>query len=740
MNIHSPTIVAGSGPSAPGDPGEAPSGQPARDGVPALVRYWGIVQRRRWIIAALVVATLLLGFIVTLMSTPMYTATATIEIARQQDRIVNVEGVEPKTEATDLEFYQTQYSLLRARSLAERVAASLRLPQRDAFFESFGVDPEAAIARDGAPANATERLRRRQELAAEILLDHVSISPTRGSRLVDISFVAPDPSVAQQVVNIWSQEFIAASLERRFEATVYARRFLEQRLEQVRQRLEDSERRLVGYASNQQIINIGSADNSDPDAPRQERPLITENLVALNLELSRATADRIRAESRNSGNSAASLEALQNDALGALRQRRAVAAAEYASMMTRFEPDYPPAQALQSQIQQLDAAIGREETRVRQLLANNYSEARSREAALSGRVEELKSGLLDLRRRSIQYNIFQRDVDTNRELYQGLLQRYKEVGVAGGVGTNNISVVDNALMPERPSSPRLFSNILLSLLLGLALAAGVVFVLEQIDEAIKDPLDVGRVVGLPLLGTIPRPESGEENVVDMIGDRKSAVTEAYLSAQTSLQFSTDHGFPRSLTITSTQAGEGKSTSAFALAQLLGRTGNRVILIDGDMRSPSVAPILGVENERGLSNFLAGDDNLDDMIVRSERHNLSALLAGPLPPSAAELLTGPRLEQLISKLLTSFDHVIIDSPPVLGLADAPLIARRVEGVVIAIQAGGARASNIRTAISRLEAAGAPILGIVLTKFDARKTTYGYGYEYGYGYGSSEAKPA
>jgi succinoglycan biosynthesis transport protein ExoP len=743
MILHNPTAMHS--PTARPLPLEyLEDGAQGPDGrIPRLVRYWGVAIRRRWIIAAVVAVTLLLGFGVTLLTTPLYTATATIEIARQQDRIVNVEGVEPKTEATDLEFYQTQYSLLRARSLAERVAASLRLPQSDAFFVAFGVDParEGLTAGQASSLSRADQLARRQELAAEILLDHVSISPMRGSRLVAVSFTGPERVLSRNVANTWTQDFIASGLERRFGATAYARRFLEQRLEQVRQRLEASERRLVAYAAEQQIISVGSSDGTgSPDTPRIERPLIAEDLAALNQELARATGDRIRAQSRNTGNGASSTEALTNGAINVLRQRRAEVAAEYANMMSRFEPNYPPALALNSQVEQLDRAIAREEGRVRQSITNTYTEAQTRERALQGRVDELKSGLLDLRRRSIQYNIYQRDVDTNRELYQGLLQRYKEVGVAGGVGNNNISVVDAALVPDRPSSPRLLTNLLLALLLGLALSAAVVFVLEQIDDAIKDPSDLQRAIGLPVLGTVPRPENSGQDALELIGDRKSAMSEAYLSIQTNLQFSTDHGFPRAIAITSTRAGEGKSTSAYALAQQLARMSRKVILVDGDMRSPSIGSILGLSSTRGLSNFLTGDDDLATMIVSSQHHGLDALLAGPSPPSAAELLAGTRLEELITKLRLTYDHVVVDSPPVLGLADAPLIGRSVEGVVYVIEARGPRASNARTAISRLESAGAPILGAILTKFDARRATYGYGYEYGYGYGNTETNAA
>jgi len=326
-------------------------------------------------------------------------------------------------------------------------------------------------------------------------------------------------------------------------------------------------------------------------------------------------------------------------------------------------------------------------------------------------------------------------VDTNRELYNGLLQRYKEIGVAGGVGTNNVSIVDPAALPDHPSSPRLGNNLMLALLAGLALAGLVALALEQIDEGIKDPSDVVRATGLPLLGTIPK--EIDENTYELLRDPKSALSESYLSVQTALQFSTHHGVPKSLAITSTRPGEGKSTMAYAIARSLARTGRKVVLVDGDMRSPSVHRMLGIANTAGLSNVLAGDDDLAAKVMRVEDLGLWTVVAGPQPPSAAELLSGTRLHDVVSQLLQTFDHVVIDCPPVLGLADVPLIGNQVEAVVYAVQAQSARSTVIRASIARLQSASVNILGVVLTKFDSKKAHYGYGYDYGYGYGNAPA---
>ncbi|MEW6318677.1 MAG: polysaccharide biosynthesis tyrosine autokinase, partial [Pseudomonadota bacterium] len=571
----------------------------------------------------------------------------------------------------------------------------------------------------------------RQRIAGEVLLDNVGIAPTRLSRLVEIHFTSPEATFSQKVANAWSENFIQTNLERKVQATSYGRNLLQRELAQTKDRLDESQRQLVNYAEQQRIINLPAQSTSDKQT--SERSIVADELASLNNALSQATADRIDAEARFSaaGRGGQSVEALRNQAINTLRQRRAELAADYQRLMVQFEPDYPPARAIQSQIDQLDRSIAREESRVSGSVQAEYRQAAERESELRKRVEQLKSNYLDLRRRSIQYNIYQQEVDTNRALYDGLLQRFKEIGVAGGVGVNNIAIVDPADVPQDPSSPRLLLNLAVALLAGVAIGAALAFALEQMDEAIADPTEVERRLGLPLLGAVPKVEGTEPR--DALLDRKSEMVDAYLAIQTSLGFTTEHGVPKSLAVTSTRPAEGKSTTALAIATTLARGHKKVILVDGDMRSPSVHHLGGVDHDRGLSNFLAGQEDIASLTFEMRDLGFTAMSAGPIPPNAAELLTGHRLQLLIARLLESFDHVVIDSPPVMGLADAPLIASRVEGVVYAVESHGIRSSLVKTALQRLNAAQAHILGAVLTKFEARKAFHGYGYEYGYGYG-------
>lgn len=733
MNVLTPNLGAG----VPMAVTSADQTASSANQLPPIRQYLRMAFRRRYVILGAIAAMFLLGMVGTLLMTPKYTATATIEIARESSQVTNFQGVERETGLADQEFYQTQYGLLRSRSLSERVAAQLRLIDDPTFYALFRIDRKDSafqLVNGRYPATGRDV---RQRVAGEILRGNLSIAPARLSRLVEVRFTSPDPAFSAKVANAWAESYIQVNLERKIQATSYGRNLLRRQLAQQKEQLDESQRQLVAYASRERIINLPGQRGADGST--SERSIVADDLATLNSALAQATAERIAAEARYRETGAgASTEALRNPAINTLRQRRAELGAEYQRLMTQFEPSYPAAQAVKSQIDQLDRSISTEERRATGSLEADYRSAVERQRGLQVRVDQLKGSYLDLRRRSIQYNIFQQEVDTNRALYDGLLQRFKEIGVAGGVGVNNIAVVDQADVPQRPSSPRLLINLALSLIAGMVIGVGLAFALERMDEAIADPTEVEQRLGLPLLGSVPKVEG--ETPKDALLDRKSDLVDAYLAIQTNLAFTTEHGVPRSFAVTSTRPAEGKSTTALALATTLARGQRKVILIDGDMRSPSVHHLGGVDHARGLSNFLTGEDQIETLIFDMADLGFTAMSAGPIPPNAAELLTGNRLSTLIERLLESYDHVVIDSPPVMGLADAPLIASRVEGVVYAVESHGIRSTLVKTALGRLVSANARVFGGVLTKFEARRAHYGYGYEYGYGYGRDKAAQA
>lgn len=696
---------------------------------PILRQYLRIAVRWRYVILAAVAVCFLIGLIATLLMTPQYTASSTIEISREADKVTDLQGVEREAGIADQEFYQTQYGLLKSRALSERIAMQLNLTESQSFFEMLGFKSDNPAFELASGRYPTAGRATRQRVAGELLREHLDVSPRRMSRLVEIQFTSPDPNFSTRVANAWAENFIQTNLERKIQATSYGRNLLQTQLGQLKQRLGESQRQLVNYASSAKIINLPAQSSNGQSS--SERSIVVDDLAALNASLAQATASRIEAQARyqQSGRAGASAEALSNSAINSLRQRRAELAAEYRRLMTQFEPGYPTAQAIQAQITQLDRSIGSEEARVTSSLLADYRRTQEQEQTLQAKVEQLKDDYLDLRRRSIQYNIYQQEVDTNQALYDGLLQRFKEIGIAGGVGVNNISIVDPAQAPKVPSSPKLLINLAIAILAGFGIGAALAFGLEQIDEGIADPAEARRELGLPLLGSIPK--TGEAPR-DILLNRKSELVDAYLTVQTNLAFSTEHGVPRSFSVTSTRPGEGKSTTCLALATTLARGDKRVILIDGDMRNPSIHHLGGVKHDRGLSNFLTGEDNIDALTFPMADLGFTAMSSGPLPPNAAELLTGNRLSQLIARLLENYDHVLIDCPPVMGLADAALIATKVEGVVFAVESHGIRTGLVKEALGRLVTGKVRIFGSVLTKFDAKKAHYGYGYGYEYGY--------
>jgi capsular exopolysaccharide synthesis family protein len=704
---------------------------------PLLLQYWQLVLRWKWPILGVILGALIVGIILTLLTTPKYTAASRIEISREQKNVTKVASLDSPDAGRDLEFYQTQYSLLQARSLAERVSRDLHLGSNQAFFRAHGINGRSNnLFSNNTNALTGVEQQKQEQNAIALLLKNINVSPVRGSSLIDVSYTSTSPELSAQIANSWTQQFIEASMDRRYASTADARKFLEGRLADLRTRLEESEREAVEYASNKGIVTLAKNESADGKT-HTERTLISSDLEALNDALTKATADRIAAESRAHTSSAngTSTQALSNTAISALRQKRAEVAAEYAKMLVQFEPDYPAARALNQQIRTLDTSISREESRVVSSRSGEYSEALSRENNLRHQVGALKVRLDTQQRDSIQYNIYQREADTNRQLYDSLLQRFKEIGIAG-VGTNNIAIVDSAKIPTIPSSPNLPLNLALALLAGLGLAAATVFALDQIDEGLREPNQINRLLQIPLLGSVPNVE--HEEARELLKDAKSNVSEAYLSIRSNLAFSTDHGVPRTMMVTSTRQAEGKSTTSLALATVLGRTGKRVLLIDSDMRKPALHKLVNSTNSDGLSNFLAGDNEWQRLVVVTPMKGVSIISAGPLPPSAAELLSSDRISILIKNALEHFDHIIIDSPPILGLADAPLLSRVVEGCVFVIEAEGVALRGIKAALGRLQSAHAHVFGAVLTKLRRRQSGYAYDYADGYSYGDDTKK--
>lgn len=699
-----------------------------------FAEYWRLALKHRLLIIGALVAALAVGLAATLFMTPRYVAMASLQIDREAARIFGSDDVRSQESLIQgEEFFQTQYGLLRSRSLAERVIDSLGLANSDVFLEQMGLSAPKKV---GTAADQS-RARRLAVLAA--IEDNLDVNPVRGSRLVVVSFESPDAVLAARVANAFAENFIQANLDRKYESSSYAREFLEDRIAQTKSRLEEAERQLVAYAANQQIINVreGDADSENTQS------LAANDLVAMNAALADARAARISAEEKwrqaSSAPANSLTEVLQNPAVQRLTEERAKVEAEYEQKLRIYQPEWPEVQQLRARLDELNRQTAALSQQIRQSIQNEYTVARNQEQALARRVAAAKSDVLNTRNRSIQYNILQRELDTSRTLYDGLLQRYKEVGVTGGIAANNISIVDTAAVPERPAKPNLLINLALAALIGLGLGVTAAFIFEALDENLGTPDDVESKLGLPVLGVIPL-ITGSSDAVSTLDDPKSPFSEAYASLRTALQFSTPQGAPRSMMLTSTRPAEGKSTTAYAVAVSLARVGRRVLLVDGDLRNPSMHRIVGVDNHKGMSNLLSHALSLDDVVQPSDVAGMSFVPCGPIPPNPAELWAGDGLRDLLAKAEETYDHVIIDGPPVLGFADAPMLASRVGGVAFVVESRGTRRAQARGALKRLLIGNCHLLGVVLTKFNTKTLQYGgYDYAYDYSYGDRQSQP-
>ena len=677
-----------------------------------------IVSQWRWLIIGAVGLGFAAAVIFTLLTTPLYRAFVTLEVNPPSVEIMGEKKISDGAATTPWDFVATQAGLLESKSLATRVAQDLNLANNKEFVDSEG--------------NSQSRL----QSAASKVTDGLDVEVPEEGQLIKFSYSSESPQLAATIANGLADGFINSSLQRRYEASAYARQFLEKQINKTRTDLEKSERQLVTYAQQQGIINTASGE--DAKVPGDANSLQGESLIALNKALADAIARRVAAE--GAYRQAQAMGAGEVAAgTSALRQTRAALEAEYQEKRTLMKPEHPEMVSLRSRIDELDRQISREGSAVASgratALAGEYRAALGAEQALQSRVAALKGSVLDLRGRSIQYQILQRDVDTNRSLYDALLQRYKEIGVAGGVGASPVSVVDRAQAPTGPYKPNLPLNLALGLMFGLIGGVGGAIGLEMLNDTIKTRDDVRSKLGLAPLGAIPK-RIGKGSFIEDLKDPSSVVSEAYSAVVAALRFSTEAGVPKTLLLTSTRASEGKSSSALALAQNFSRRGKTVLLIDSDLRKPAFKA--GTDKD-GLTKLLTNDDEVRGHVIRTQYENLWLLPSGPLPPNPADLLSTGRFQHILDEASEHFDVTIVDAPPTLGLADAPLLGAVTGNILFIVEAGKTRTSAAIDALNRLEATGAHILGAVLTKATETGSGYGYGhYGYGYGYGKIEQK--
>lgn len=676
------------------------SREPGAFDLASLIR---IASEWRWLILGAIALGLAAAVVVTLLTKPLYRSWVTLEVNPPTVEILDEKNREAQSAPSLFDFVATQVGLLRSRTLAERVAQDLNLAS----------NPDFA----GTEGDAATRLK----IATSKVASGLTVEAPEEGQLIRFAYVSESPQLAAEVANGIAENFISTGLQRRFEASTYARNFLQQQIAKTRRDLERSERQMVAYAQQQGIINTSSGEAGQPG--NDAGSLQGASLVSLNSALAEATARRVQAEGayRQARLTGSSAEVADTQLL---RQTKATLEAEYQEKRTLMKPDHPDMLSLRSRIDELNRQIASQGSQVASSRANalraDYLAAASAESALRSRVAQLKGDVLNLRGRSIQYNILQREVDTNRGLYDALLQRYKEIGVAGGIGTTPVSIVDRAEVPGGPYKPSLIFNLLVGLALGLLGGLAAAIALEILNDTVKTREDVRSKLGLACLGAIPK-RRGKGSVVEDLNDPTSPLSEAYSAVLAALRFSTATGAPKTLLVTSSRASEGKSSSALALAQNHARRGARVLLIDGDLRRPAFK---AQSKAMGLTKLLTNEEPIGEHVVSTQHENLWLLPCGPIPPNPADLLSTPRIKQIINEAAAAFDMVIVDGPPVLGLADASLLASACRNAMLVVESGKTRTRAARESVERIEASGAHIVGATLTKSAEEASHYGY----------------
>ena len=682
--------------------GEAPESDEYAIELRALVQ---IIFKRKWMIMSLLIIGLTAGYLSTLLVPPLYRAKATIEIAKHAAQVLSESSVTPQVQA-DPEFVETQSALLKSRELAQRVVEQLNLDQ------------------DPVYADQTLPQQDRVHAATQYLSQNLRVNVEGLSRLIAVRVSSPDPEDAARITNTLVENFIQTSLERKYNTTAYARHFVEDRLESARLSLEDSESLLARYAAEQGLVNFGG--NSSIFS------LDGETIVTLNKELATAESERIAAYQKyiKAENSPITLDVLDSPDLKKLREQRFQLDTEYQNKLEIYRPEYSEMTELKRRIELTDREIEAERTRIVDALETSFRAAEAKEASLRERIGELKTKLIELRTQSVQYGILERQVETNRSQYDALLTRLKELTTAEGIGASQASVVDRAIAPTHPFQPSLGKHLLLATILSLAAGIGLAILWEYIDDTIRVPEQLISKLGLPIIGIVPVASKSSDLVQDMMKNPKDSLAEGYFSIRANLLFSTNSGAPRCLSLTSASQAEGKSTCAVGLGLAFSRSGQRALVIDADMRRPSF--VVDRNLSIGLSGLLASDADAMEHIIAGPTENLFLLPAGRIPPNPAELLSGHRLNEILEQLKQVFDIVIVDCPPVLGFADAPLLAAACDATVVVISSGKSRRITIRRSLDRLVSTHAQTVGAILTKFDARKVGYDYGYYY-YNYG-------
>ncbi len=680
------------------------------------------LSRHKTLLVGFTLATLLLAIIITLMMDPVYRASSTLQIERNAKKVVNIDMLNSQESRSDKDFYETQRQLIQSRALARRVINQLNLEEKVA---SAGIisSLKSLIGLE------SDLSKRNPSVVETIFLENLSVTPVSNSQLVQINYESKDPKLAADIANAVTKTFVRMNLERRFDTASYSKEFLSSSIKKTKKDLEASEKALNEYASKYGIIQVADGEDSNSHSLKK----MAEELITAGKERIEAESAYEQSKQTSDDKNATSVRILKDPFIQSLKKTLARLEANSQEILKTHSPRSSRAKRIRKQIDEVRSQINIESYAIKSALKSEYLAAKQKETMIKTQFEQLKKKTLEAQGMSIKYNTLLREVQSNRDLYKNLLGQLKQVSIAGNVNSNNISIIDKAGIPYKKFKPNFKTNIAFGLLLGLLLGMAAAFLREFMDDSVKNPDELEKLTGLPVLGMLPSQDSQNPSSVALqtYNEPKSPLAEAVRSLRTSLRFSTREGAPKSTFITSSAAGEGKSTVALNLATAYAQAGNKVLLIDADLRNPSLHKLFKIENYNGLTNYLAGGGSTSDVYNSTMIKNLSITTSGPIPPDPVELLSGQRMGTLLNDASTDFDYIIIDGPPVLGLADALVISGLCDATILAIEAGKTRKVTLMKSLKRLERTHSNIVGLLFTRVD-RSVDSDYHEDYHYPY--------
>lgn len=728
-----------------------------------VMDYVRTIYKRRWIAIPVFLAVAVVGVLNAVREVPLYQARTQLLIDKDTPTIATLDQMFQSQDGWFNDaFYQTQYRILQSRSLAKRAIDELKMwnqPLGQPVEAPMPLDP-IALARMGAskvyhgvkglagadtpaarPVPVEPRGAEETEQQAGKIDEFqggVSIEPVRNSSLVDILYTSTDPVFAAKAANAIARAYISQSLEYRFSENKETADWLGQQLTEQRKALEASEAALQAYRERNGAVSVADSASN----------IVVQRLSDLNTALTKAKTERINKEAVYNQLKAAEVSGkldtfpavLANDYIQKLRSDLADLQRQQVQLAERYGERHAEMIKSKASIESADAKLKLELGKVVESVRNEYQAALSEEQSLQSALNSQKSEALSQNRTGIEFGVLQREVESNKQLYESLMQRTKETGISSERKSTNIRIIDEARTPGAPISPNLRRAVMLSLVAGLALSLGLVFFVDYMDNRLKTPQDLKAYLGVPFLGMVPAVPKGKGAVNPLLTEVDApSFAEAFKTVRTNVLFSSAEDGLRTLVVTSAGPGEGKSICSANIAIALAQTGLRVLLVDADMRRPRVHEIFEAAEEPGLSNLLTGNAKASEVIQKSKVNGLWLMSAGHIPPNPAELLSSPRFVDFLGALEDHFDWVVLDTPPVLVVADSMVVANKATGVVFVVGADQTNRNAARTAIDQLTSTNATVIGSMLNRADVHRHSHYYSTYYKKEYARYYVKP-